>query len=133
MPVEIRINGEDAGQAMREISGLFDAFSAVAAKVDEVRTAETATDKPAPAVAKPAAKRSRKKAEPKAEEPTGPTLENAQDKLKELGAAADFDTAKALLVKFGVGKVQDLPADKFQDWIDGCDAEIEAAKAKELE
>lgn len=127
MPVKIEIVGQTASEAMAELSGLFKSFSATATKAAEI----TAGAKPAAAAeaAEPPKKAAAKKAE-KPAEPEGPTLADAQAKLKELGAATDFDTAKGLLTKFGVAKAQDLPPEKFQEWIDACDKLI---KAKELE
>lgn len=56
------------------------------------------------------------------------TLENCRLIAKKLSFVADLDTAHAVIKGFGVAKIQDLPDDKYEDFIDECKKKLSSKK-----
>lgn len=60
------------------------------------------------------------------------TLENCRLIAKKLSFVFDLDSAHSIIKSFGVAKIQDLPEDKYEDFIDDCKKKLSekpAAKA----
>lgn len=122
MPVQITINGENAAEAIREFAVLSAAFTPgreEAAPAEEEKAQKPVNKKPKEE--KPAP-RPEPGEETTTEEPTV-TLVDIRAKAKEKGSTQEGkDAIKALLAKYGVRAVSNVPKKSWDDFFAGLDA-----------
>ena len=122
MEIEVRLKFQDVAEMT--------AYFASRETVCELEPVETTP--PEPKAEEPPKKRGRgrpkkedaePKVEPQDEQKPDPTLDDVRAAVSALVATKGLPTAKRLLGEFDAGKVGDLPAEKYSDFLAACEKE----------